>query len=78
MNLLLLLDMAASGRGDEVAVQAGDDRLTANELLASAWAGAEVAQGAPALAYVGTNGLAFPIGLFAAAAAVQADLIGAG
>jgi acyl-CoA synthetase (AMP-forming)/AMP-acid ligase II len=69
MNLLLLLDMAASGRGDEVAVQAGDDRLTANGLLASAWVGAEVAQGAPALAYVGTNGLAFPIGLFAAAAA---------
>jgi acyl-CoA synthetase (AMP-forming)/AMP-acid ligase II len=69
MNLLLLLDMVAAGRGDEVAVQAGDDRLTAAELLAAAWAGAELAAGASALAYVGTNGLAFPTGLFAAAAA---------
>jgi acyl-CoA synthetase (AMP-forming)/AMP-acid ligase II len=69
MNLLLLLDMVAAGRGDEVAVQAGDDRLTAAELLAAAWAGAQGAADASALAYVGTNGLAFPIGLFAAAAA---------
>jgi acyl-CoA synthetase (AMP-forming)/AMP-acid ligase II len=69
MNLLLLLDMVAAGRGDEVAVQAGDDRLTAAELLTAAWAGAELAAGASALAYVGTNGLTFPIGLFAAAAA---------
>ena len=69
MNLLLLLDMVAAGRGDEVAVQAGEDRLTAAELLAAAWAGADLIGGASALAYVGTNGLAFPIGLFAAAAA---------
>jgi acyl-CoA synthetase (AMP-forming)/AMP-acid ligase II len=69
MNLLLLLDMVAAGRGDEVAVQAGDDRLSAADLLAAAWAGAELVEGASALAYVGTNGLAFPIGLFAAAAA---------
>ena len=69
MNLLLLLDMVAAGRGDEVAVQAGDDRLTAGELLAAAWSGADVAAGASVLAYVGTNGLGFPIGLFAAAAA---------
>jgi acyl-CoA synthetase (AMP-forming)/AMP-acid ligase II len=69
MNLLLLLDMVAAGRGDEVAVQAGDDRLTAADLLAAAWAGADLVDGASALAYVGTNGLAFPIGLFAAAAA---------
>src|SRR5918998_3514054 len=69
MTLLLLLDMVAAGRGDEVAVRAGDDRLTAGELLVAAWTGAEAAAGASALAYVGTNGLAFPIGLFAAAAA---------
>jgi len=69
VNLLLLLDMVAAGRGDEVAVQAGEDRLTAAELLAAAWAGADLIGGASALAYVGTNGLAFPIGLFAAAAA---------
>lgn len=69
MNLLLLLDMAAAGRGDEMAIQAGDEQLTAGELLASAWAGAELVGDASTLAYVGTNGLAFPIGLFAAAAA---------
>jgi acyl-CoA synthetase (AMP-forming)/AMP-acid ligase II len=69
MNLLLLLDMVAAGRGDEVVVQAGDDRLSAAELLAAAWGGAAAVEGASALAYVGTNGLAFPIGLFAAAAA---------
>src|SRR6266511_4931113 len=69
MNLLLLLDMAAAGRGDEVAVQAGTERLTASELLTSAWTGAELVAGASALAHVGTNGLAMPIGLFAAAAA---------
>ena len=69
MNLLLLLDMVAAGRGDEVVVQSGDQRLTAAELLAGAWAAAGVAAGSSALAYVGTNGLAFPIGLFGAAAA---------
>jgi len=69
MNLLLLLDMVAAGHGDEVAVQSGDDRLTAGELLAGAWTAARVAEGAAALAYVGSNGLALPIGLFAAAAA---------
>jgi acyl-CoA synthetase (AMP-forming)/AMP-acid ligase II len=69
MNVLLLLDMAAAGRHDEVAVQAGGDRLTTGELLAGAWGGAEVAAGASVLAYVGTNGLAPAIGLFAAAAA---------
>jgi acyl-CoA synthetase (AMP-forming)/AMP-acid ligase II len=69
LNLLLLLDMAAAGRGDAVAVELGDDRLTAAELLQAAWAGAEVVGDATALAYVGTNHLAFPIGVFAAAAA---------
>src|SRR5262245_7870475 len=61
--------MAAAGRGDEVALQAGDDQLTVNELVASAWPGAELVGDASAVAYVGTNGLAFPISLFAAAAA---------
>ena len=69
MNLLLLLDMAAAGRGDEVAVESGSERLTAAELLAGAWTGADLLAGASVLAYVGTNGLAFPLGLFAAAAA---------
>jgi acyl-CoA synthetase (AMP-forming)/AMP-acid ligase II len=69
VNLLLLLDMAAAGRGDEVAVQAGDEQLGATALLAAAWAGAQAATGASAIAYVGPNGLAVPIGVFAAAAA---------
>jgi acyl-CoA synthetase (AMP-forming)/AMP-acid ligase II len=69
MNLLLLLDMAAAGRGDETAVQVGTDRMTAGELLAAAWGGANVIEGRSSLAYVGANSLAFPIGLFAAAAA---------
>jgi acyl-CoA synthetase (AMP-forming)/AMP-acid ligase II len=69
MNVLLLLDMAAAGRGDEVVVQDGADTLTAAELLAGAWAAAALAEGTDALAYVGTNGLVFPVGLFAAAAA---------
>ena len=33
MNLLLLLDMAASAGGDRVAVQLGEERLSAAELL---------------------------------------------
>ncbi len=69
MNLLLLADMVAAGRGDEVVVQAGAERLTANELLAAAWTAAADVAGAAALGYVGTNGLAFPIGIFAAAVA---------
>jgi acyl-CoA synthetase (AMP-forming)/AMP-acid ligase II len=69
MNLLLLLDMAAAGRPDDVAVQAGDDRLTAAELLAAAWGAAELVGDASAVAYVGTNGIAVPVALFGAAAA---------
>lgn len=69
MNLLLLLDMAAADRGDAPAVQAGDRALTAAELLTAAWAGAERVAGRDAVAYVGTNGLGFPVALFAAAAA---------
>ncbi len=69
MNLLLLADMVAAGRADEVVVQAGAERLTANELLAAAWTAAADVAGAAALGYVGTNSLAFPIGIFAAAVA---------
>jgi acyl-CoA synthetase (AMP-forming)/AMP-acid ligase II len=69
VNLLLLLDMAAAGRPDDVAVRSGDRQLTATGLLQAAWSGAELLDGASTLAYVGTNGLAFPVGVFAAAAA---------
>ena len=74
MNLLLLLDMAASGGGERIAVQVGDERLTAEDLLRAAWAGAALVKDASAVAYVGTNHLAFPIALFAAAAAGGAVL----
>jgi acyl-CoA synthetase (AMP-forming)/AMP-acid ligase II len=69
MNVLLLLDMAAAARGDDVAVQDAADALTAGELLAAAWAAGAGIGDAPGLAYVGANGLAFPIGLFGAATA---------
>jgi acyl-CoA synthetase (AMP-forming)/AMP-acid ligase II len=71
VNLLLLADMAAAGRGDEIAVSAGGESFTAGELLTGAWAVAALVDDADAeaLAYVGTNGLSFPLGLFGAAAA---------
>lgn len=69
VNLLLLLDMAAAAGDDRVAVEADGDGLTATELLSSAWSAAKAIDGASAVAYAGTNGLGFPIGLFAAAAA---------
>ena len=61
--------MAASGGGDQIALQSGQDRLTATDLLRRAWSAAQVVGDATALAYAGTNRPAFPIGLFAAAAA---------
>jgi acyl-CoA synthetase (AMP-forming)/AMP-acid ligase II len=66
VHTLLVLDMAAAGHGDRVAVQHGSSRLTFSELLEAAWA-VDVA-GARHLAYVGTNSLAFPVALFGAAA----------
>ena len=69
MNLLLLLDMAASGRGDEIAICIDDEQLTPRGLLEAAWAAAAVVGDASALAYVGPNAPAYPVALFAAAAA---------
>ena len=69
MNIFLLLDMVASGRGDHVVVQIGKGSLTANQLVAAAFGGAHAIGDAEALVYVGTNHLAFPVGLFASAAA---------
>ena len=69
MNLLLLADMAAAGHGDALAVQADARTFTVDQLLAGAWGAADLVAGSSAVAYIGTNGLAFPIGLFAAAAA---------
>ncbi|MEJ7582864.1 MAG: hypothetical protein WKF43_02025 [Acidimicrobiales bacterium] len=68
MNLLLLLDMAASGGDSTVAAQAGTDRMARR--AAAPGLGRRIGPGrASTLAFVGTNGLAFPVGLFAAAAA---------
>jgi acyl-CoA synthetase (AMP-forming)/AMP-acid ligase II len=69
VNLLLLLDMATAARGDETAVQLGSASMTCAEILGAAWAGAASVQGASAVAYIGTNDLAFPVALFAASAA---------
>lgn len=69
MNLMMLLDMTASGFGDRVAVQNGSDKLTYAELMAAAGAAAcELkASGAERMAVLDINSLAVPIGLFASA-----------
>jgi acyl-CoA synthetase (AMP-forming)/AMP-acid ligase II len=69
MRLPLLLDMAADGLGDRVLVGRREDGLSAVALRACAQAGAAQLRdaGAPALVYLGANGTAFPVALFAAA-----------
>jgi acyl-CoA synthetase (AMP-forming)/AMP-acid ligase II len=69
VNLLLLLDMAASANPDAVAVTAGDDSLSYAELLAGAWGARGPIGDAAAVAYVGTNRAAFPLALYGSAAA---------
>jgi acyl-CoA synthetase (AMP-forming)/AMP-acid ligase II len=68
MNILVLLEMAASGSDGRVAFQDDGHKLTAEELL-------ELANRAPAtfgghdiVAFVGTNSVALPVSLFGAAA----------
>jgi acyl-CoA synthetase (AMP-forming)/AMP-acid ligase II len=71
MHLPLLLEMAASVDPDRVAFTSGRSQLTASELQVRA-ANLEATihgSGAEHLAYIGTNGLAFPIAIFGAAAA---------
>ncbi len=69
MNLMMLLEMAASGFGDRVAVQNGSDTLTYSELFSAAGAAAaEVsASGCERMAVLDVNSLAVPIGLFGSA-----------
>jgi acyl-CoA synthetase (AMP-forming)/AMP-acid ligase II len=69
MNLMMLLEMAASGLGDRVAVKSGDDSLTYSELFSAAGAAAaEVsAAGVEKLALLDVSSLALPVGLFASA-----------
>jgi acyl-CoA synthetase (AMP-forming)/AMP-acid ligase II len=68
MNICTLLDMIASGR-DTVAFQDEGSAATAAELLAAAGRGARWLRerDASAVVYVGTNSLAMPTALFAAA-----------
>ena len=69
MNLMMLLEMAAQGFGDRVAVQNGDDTLTYSQLFRAAGAGAEVAKasGADHVAVLDVSSLAVPVSLFASA-----------
>jgi acyl-CoA synthetase (AMP-forming)/AMP-acid ligase II len=69
MNLMMLLEMAASGLGDRVAVKSGDDTLTFSELFGAAGAAAAEVSAADVqrLAVLDVSSLAVPIGLFASA-----------
>lgn len=69
MNLSLFVDMTSSTLDDRVAVVAGDRSLTHAELGAAAQRAAArfVEMGADGVVYFGTNDLAFPVALFAAA-----------
>jgi acyl-CoA synthetase (AMP-forming)/AMP-acid ligase II len=71
MDLGLLLDMAVSGDPDRVVVGAGAQAMTAAELQQRARNGALAVQeaGASHLLFIGSSGPAFPVALFAAAAA---------
>ena len=71
MNLAVILDMVAEGMPDRVVVGARDDGLTAARLREAAQAGALrlTETGADRLVFLGPNGPAFPVALFAAALA---------
>ena len=64
----MIAEMAASA-GDRPAVTAGGDSLTAAGLLDLAGTAAERFRGYPAVLYLGTNHLAYPVALFGAALA---------
>jgi acyl-CoA synthetase (AMP-forming)/AMP-acid ligase II len=65
----MLLEMAASGFAERVAVQSGSDRLTYAELFAAAAAARELVEESRAehVGVLDVNSLAVPVGLFAAA-----------
>ncbi|MCD0452952.1 fatty acid--CoA ligase family protein [Actinocorallia sp. API 0066] len=71
MNLALILDMVADGLADRVLVGHPETGLTGAALRARARAGAAriAASGADRLVYLGPNGPAFPVALFAASLA---------
>jgi acyl-CoA synthetase (AMP-forming)/AMP-acid ligase II len=69
MNLMMLLEMAASSFPDRIAFQNGEDRLSFADLFAAAGAAAREIQssGAKHAAVLDVSSLALPIGLFGAA-----------
>jgi acyl-CoA synthetase (AMP-forming)/AMP-acid ligase II len=71
MHLMMLLDMAAEGFGDRAVIGTNTSGITARELRSRALTGAGLLKerDASALVYLGTNGPAYPVALFAAAAA---------
>ncbi len=71
MNLLLLLDMAGSADPERVAFRMGDSDLTSGDLRDRALSiGSALSRsGVSSLAFGATNSLAFPVAVFAAAAA---------
>jgi len=71
LSISLLLEMAASGDADRVAVVDGDIRLTSAGLseLADGGAGVIAESGASHVAYVGTGGVLLPLLLFSSARA---------
>ena len=71
MSISLLLEMAASGNPDRVAIVDGDLRLTTQQLsdLADGGAGVIAASNARHVMYVGTGGALLPLLIFASARA---------
>src|ERR1700761_8026885 len=71
MNLLTILSMVEAGHGERLLLGTQDAGLTGGELGARARRGGLLlnARGARTLVFVGENGPAFPLALFAAAAA---------
>ena len=71
MNILMLLEMAASGFGERVALGSRRDGVTYQALHEAAAVGGALvrSQGRRTVVYVGENGPGFPLALFAAAAA---------
>ncbi|HUN37629.1 MAG TPA: hypothetical protein VMU95_37005, partial [Trebonia sp.] len=65
MNIGMILEMAASA-GDRPAVVAGGQSVSAAGLLELATAAAERFSQYPAVLYLGTSHLAYPVALFGA------------
>jgi acyl-CoA synthetase (AMP-forming)/AMP-acid ligase II len=68
MNMTMILQMAASA-SDRAAVTVGDRSVTAADLLGLARSAAARFRRHPAVLYLGTNHLAYPVALFGAALA---------